>query len=165
MLTQSELRNVLQYDSETGVFVWVNPTTTRVKTGSVAGCLGDDGYMKIQVFGKRYKSHRLAWLYQHGEFPNCEIDHINGNRVDNRISNLRLATSKQNKENVKLKSTNTSGYRGIHWDKERQKWMAYVTSNRKFHNIGRFDDVNDAIKAVTEARNQFFTHRNTGYSS
>lgn len=165
MLTQSDLRNLLRYDTETGVFVWINPASTRVKSGDVAGCLGDDGYLKIGIFGKRYKSHRLAWLYVHGQFPECEIDHINGNRADNRIDNLRLASSKQNKENVKLNAASTSGHRGVHWDKSRQKWLAHVTSNRKFHNLGRFDDVTDAINAVTQARNQFFTHHNTCYSS
>jgi hypothetical protein len=165
MITQFDLQRILSYDPSTGVFTWINPTSNRVRLNDVAGCLGDDGYLKIQLMGNRYKSHRLAWLYCHGEFPEFELDHIDGVRVNNQLSNLRLATSKQNKENVKLKITNTTGYRGIHWDKSRQKWLAHITHNRKFHNLGRFNDINDALKAVITARNQFFTHHNTCYSS
>jgi hypothetical protein len=165
MLTQSQVQHVLKYDADTGVFTWIVPTNTRIKAGDVAGCMNDNGYLRIQVLGKQYKFHRLAWLYVYGQFPDCEIDHVNGNRADNRIENLRLATSKQNKENVKLNSRSTTGYRGVHWDKSRQKWLAHVTSNRKHHNLGRFDDVNDAINAVKQARNQLFSHHNTCYSS
>lgn len=165
MITQSELKEVLSYDEMTGQFVWIKSTSDRIKVGDEAGAIRPDGYRSIQVNGKRTMAHRWAWLYVFGNFPDCEIDHINGNRSDNRLVNLRLATSKQNKENTRLKINNTSGHRGVSWDASREKWLAHVVHNRKFHNIGRFDDIDDAVKAVKEARNQLFTHHLTCYSA
>lgn len=135
-----------------------------MKAGQVAGCLRPDGYVFTQIDKRRYMNHRLAWLYVNGAFPANEIDHINGDRSDNRFVNLRLATSKQNKENTPMRVNNTSGYKGVHWDKSRNKWMAFVVHNRKFHNLGRFDDVNQAALVAKQARDEFFTHHNTTYS-
>jgi hypothetical protein len=165
MITQDELKSVLNYDLNTGLFVWVKPTGDRVKSGQIAGSLRPDGYVFTQINKRRFMNHRLAWLYVNGVWPSDEIDHIDGDRSNNRISNLRPATSKQNKENTSIRSTNTSGHKGVHWDKSRQKWMAFVVHNRKFHNVGRFENVNDAITATKQARDALFTHHNTSYSS
>lgn len=103
-------------------------------------------------------AHRLAWLWVHGELPEHEIDHKNQIRSDNRIGNLRSATSKQNKENAPKRSSNTSGHKGVHWDKTRDKWMAFVVHHRKFHNLGRFEDLGRAIQVADDARLRLFTH-------
>lgn len=165
MITQDQLKHALLYDPDTGLLVWVNPASCRVRAGQTAGCLRPDGYVFTQINKRRYMNHRLAWLYVYGEWPLDEIDHIDGNRSNNKLSNLRIATSKQNKENTRIRLTNTSGHRGVHWDKSRNKWMAFVVHNRKFHNLGRFNDVNDAVTAAKQARDAFFTHHNTSYSS
>lgn len=165
MLTQKRLMEVMSYDSLNGLFTWVKPSSNRVKVNDLAGCVCPDGYIKINVDGKPYKAHRLAWLYITGEMPTHEIDHVDGVRSNNQLVNLRQATSKQNKENTGLKRTNNSGYKGVHWDKARQKWLAFVTHNRKFHNLGRFNDLNEAVIVSKQARDALFTHHNTSYSN
>ena len=160
----NRLNELLTFVPEGGYFVW-NKSTGRMKAGEIAGTLRPDGYVKINIDTIPYMAHRLIWFMTYGEFPDCEIDHINGIRNDNRLENLRLATSKQNKENTRLKINNTSGHRGVSWDASRNKWLAFVVNNRKFHNIGRFDDIDDAVRAVKEARNQLFTHHLTCYSA
>lgn len=154
------LREVLDYDPETGRFVWRISLNARGPAGSVAGTSLPDGYLRIQIDRVPMKAHRLAWLWVHGEMPLCEVDHINRIKSDNRITNLRLATSKQNKENQSLRVTNTSGHKGVHWDKSREKWMAFVVHHRKFKNLGRYDDLNQAIEVAEDARRQLFTHHN-----
>ena len=157
-------KEVLTYVPKGGYFVW-NKSQGRMKAGEIAGTLRPDGYVRINIDCVPYMAHRLVWFLYYGEFPDCEIDHINGARNDNRLENLRLATSKQNKENTRLKINNTSGHRGVSWDASRNKWLAFVVSDRKFHNIGRFDDIGDAVIAVREARNKLFTHHLTSYSA
>ena len=159
-LSLMRLKEVLYYDPLTGHFTWLVSTSNRVKVGNKAGTQGDDGYILINIDGERFRSHRLAWMYMYGNMPDFEIDHINRIRNDNRISNLRLATSKQNKENGGLRSNNTSGHVGVSWDKTREKWMAFVINNRKFINLGRYDDLNRAINAATKGRLTYHTHYN-----
>ena len=110
-------------------------------------------------------AHRLAWLFHYGEWPENHIDHINGDRSDNRICNLREATVKQNGENRKLHKNNTSGYRNVRWKKERNKWEVSIRHNRKLHSIGLFSNLDDAIDAAKKARDQLFTHHDTPHSS
>src|SRR4029450_2313606 len=112
-LTAERLRELLDYDPETGDFTWkVNRRC--VRSGSVAGnvnCV--DGYCYIGVDARRYHAHRLAWLYIKGAWPNDQIDHINGNKADNRFANLRQATHSQNQANGGRYSNNASGYNGV----------------------------------------------------
>lgn len=152
------LKEVLEYDPGTGLFKWIVSLSSRGLVGEKAGTLRPDGYRKINIDGVPYMAHRLAWIFVYGDHPVCEIDHINRIRDDNRIANLRLASSKQNKENSPVKSNNTTGYKGVHWDKSREKWMAFVTHNRKFHNLGRFDDLEHAARVADDARRKLFTH-------
>ena len=165
MITQSELKEVLSYDEMTGQFVWINPKTNRLKIGDVAGWLNNKGYLHIKIGKASYKCHRLAWLYVYGEFPDGQLDHVNGNKNDNRINNLRSVSNKENGENRKLHSSNTSGHRGISWNKKSNKWTATVRHLGQLHHIGQYSVLEDAVKAVKEARNLFFTHHQTCYSS
>lgn len=146
-LTQDALKSHLSYDHETGLFI-------RLRNGRVAGNKRDDGYITIGVNYRRYYAHRLAWLYVHGYMPTTEIDHINQNTSDNRISNLREASKSQNQANVsKMPAKNTSGYRGVYWHKARGKWAAQMMHKGEMLFLGLYSDPVDASNAyVKKAR-------------
>lgn len=161
MVTQSRLRELFNYDSRTGVFSRIiNARGMRNKVGS----LHNGGYLQICVDYKTYLAHRLAWLYVYGELC-VHIDHINGDKLDNRISNLRLATNKQNSENIKLYSNNKSSARGVHFCNRSQKWIARVVHYQRVHYIGSFDSVEEASRAAKTKRDELFTHHKTSHSA
>lgn len=142
MLTQTRLRELLEYDPETGVFRW-RKSSRRGWTGREAGCLkygkGSGDYVLIRIEGETLRASRLAWLYMTGAWPDQDVDHANLNRSDNRWSNLRLATRSQNMANGSLRSNNTSGYRGVTWDAAHSKWRAQVRLGHRNYYCGLFD--------------------------
>ena len=150
MLTQSRLKELLCYESGTGVFTWLNPTSNRVKPGDVAGKSLVRGYQTLSVDGKRYYLHRLAWLYETGSMPEDCIDHIDGNPLNNKISNLRCASRKQNQYNMKRNSANTSGYKGVHFHSGTGKWRAVVSVDNKPKHLGLFQTAIDAAQAYNQ---------------
>lgn len=151
MLTASTVRQLLDYDPETGVFRW-RVRRNGVAAGDVAGCLDQRrGYILIRAGGRLYKAHRLAWFYVHGEWPAVEIDHINCVRDDNRIANLRLATGTQNQANKRLQSNNTSGVKGAFWDRRRGVWHARIRVQGRLKYLGTFRDKADAAEAYRNA--------------
>lgn len=153
-LTQSQLLYVLEYDCNSGLFTWLRPQARRNKKGMIAGCLDKSGYWHIQLFGKTFLAHRLAWLYVTGNWPENQIDHIDRNRSNNSFLNLRAATNSQNCRNSKINSLNTSGIKGVHWNFKMKKWQAYVyVENKKIH-VGTFDSIELANSAVIKARNK-----------
>lgn len=152
------LRSMLHYDPETGIFTWRSKPSKQIKIGDVAGCLGDHGYILIRLRGVLYKAHRLAWFYVYGEWPAAEVDHINGKPADNRLCNLREATRKQNMENVKLNSSNSTGFRGVHFNKKLGKFSATVRHHFKTMNLGHFDTAEEAAKVASAKREELFTH-------
>lgn len=105
------------------------------------------GYIEIGLLGRLYRAHRLAFVYMTGEEPFHNVDHINGNRADNRWKNLRVCNQSQNMGNVGLRKNNTSGHPGVVFDKERGKWRAQIRIGGKKTNLGRFDDFEDAVEA------------------
>lgn len=147
MLTQERLKQLLSYDEATGVFTWRVTRTGSATSGSVAGRGSDRGYIQIMVDGRRIYAHRLAWLYVHGNFPPEEIDHINRQKDDNRIANLRPATVAQNQKNRSVNSNNASGRKGIYWYKRDNKWMAQARLNGKRHYLGVFHTAEAAADA------------------
>jgi hypothetical protein len=151
MLTQEKLRSLLFYDAATGEFTWIS-------SGQKAGCLAKDGYAVIQIERKQYRAHQLAWLYVHGEFLVRQLDHINHIRNDNRIVNLRKVTLSQNSQNQMLTRKNTSGYRGVCWDKDRNKWRADIGVNRKRKYLGHYETKEAAAKVYAKAAAALHTH-------
>lgn len=130
MLTQAELKAVINYDPETGVFKWKKLGKGR-RCSLVAGTVTNKGYIHICIQRKRYLSHVLAWLYTTGEYPTFELDHENRNTIDNRIKNIRRATHSQNLINSKIRTDNASGCPGVCWDRQKLKWKVQITVNNK----------------------------------
>lgn len=159
MVTKARLEELLTYDSETGVFTWLI-SHGRAKVGSTAGC-DCRGYVVIRVDGILYRAHRLAWLYSYGTWPDGEIDHKNRDKSDNRLSNLRVASSRENKQNCGIKRSNKSGASGVWFDRERGKWQATIRANGKRLHLGRYLTASEAAEARLTAEKKYhhFKHR------
>lgn len=150
-MDHEKLKQYLTYSPETGLFHWVAASSDKTKIGDVAGCLRPDGYIKIKIFGKSYLAHRLAWFFVHGVWPEEEIDHINRVRNDNRIENLRSILKRQQQQNMKLTTKNTSGFVGVS-QRKNGKWRAHITIMNKFIALGVFDTPEQASKAYVMAK-------------
>lgn len=151
ILTQERVHELLTYDPKTGYFfnrIWRNP---RSPEGARAGYVNTIGYVIIQVDKQKYGAHRLAWLYMHGVLPTLEIDHINRIRSDNRIANLRLATRKENANNISISVRNTSGRAGVTRHNRDGLWQAQIYFDGKMHYLGCYTDFNDAVAARVAA--------------
>jgi hypothetical protein len=135
-LTQARLQQALHYEPETGVFVWKVANALTTKIGDRAGSINGGGYRQIDVEGKKYKAHRLAWLYVYGYLPK-RLDHKNRDRTDNRIMNLREATRSQNAANSKTQQNNSTGLKGVR--RHGNKWQAVATYNGKRGYFGTYD--------------------------
>lgn len=151
-ITQSRLMCLLNYDEKTGVFRWKISPSNRAAVGSVAGSLHNRGYRQINIDGTPRLAHRLAWLYVYGEFPEDQIDHVNGVRTDNRIANLRKATNAQNNQNQRsAHARNTSGKLGVSIFRN-NKFLAQIGFNGKSHYLGYYDSAEDAHEAYVKAK-------------
>lgn len=141
-MTQDELKSRLHYNPETGVFTWLHnpamPLRWNVRyPGKAAGTFTKLRYVSISIDKKRYYSHRLAFLYVHGYVPE-EVDHVDGNPSNNRLSNLRAANRSVNMKNLRRNSVNKSGTTGVRWDENRKKWCAYIQVDGKRVGAKRF---------------------------
>lgn len=142
-MTLDELRSLLVYESETGLFRWTaNHNSTKPLEGTVAGTVVD-GYIQIKIGGRAYKAHRLAWFYVHGVWPDNQVDHRDQVRSNNRLSNLRSATRAQNAQNVSR--------RGIHQEPS-GRWRARIQVDGKSTVIGHYDSPEAAHAAYIEAK-------------
>ena len=168
-LTSNENRQLIDYNPETGEMYWKirhgehskswNSRYAKTKAFNVSAT---EGYLKGKIKKKNYSAHRIAWLYYYGSFPNGELDHINHDRTDNRIKNLRCVTPSENMKNQKFRCTNTSGTMGVLWDKTRQRWRAQIVSHGKCYNLGRFKNYEDAVAARKKAEKELNFHENHG---
>ncbi len=155
-ITAKRLRQLLDYDPVTGVFRW-KVQRGRVSVGEVAGHIhAKHGRVNIKVGRKLYRAHRLAWLYVHGEWPELDIDHSNGNPSDNRLSNLRQATKTQNQANCGLQKNNKSGLKGVSWHSQNKKWRSEIQINGKRKYLGQFDDPMEAHQRYLEEAIRLF---------
>ena len=161
----SALAGRLRYDPDSGEFTWLQDVKLRhggirVAAGTRAGTELDSGYRVIQVWvngkPKGLREHRLAWWFVHGEFPKSQIDHINGDRRDNRIANLRLATNSQNMANRKLNANSKSGVKGVCFHAGSQRWRARLQVNGKRIHLGDYKNKEAAEIAYEAAAKRHF---------
>ena len=161
-ITADRLRALIHYDPDTGVFTWLRRESGRWNTryaGSVAGCDVDCGGRTrrrlIAIGSKQLKAHRLAWLYMTGEWPVHEIDHIDGDALNNRWSNLRQATHQQNRSNNAAYLSNKLGVRGV-TRHANGRYRAVIDPNGKRVHLGYFTDLEDARRARLDAERRYF---------
>jgi hypothetical protein len=158
-LTQSQLKELLHYDPDTGIFTNLVTRNGRALIGDQAGYLRPTGYVIITLNYKRYRAHRLAWLYMYGVWPKDQLDHINRVSHNNRIANLREVSNSENQQNSGIQTNNTSGHKGVSWIKGRRKWHAKIRLNNNFIHLGIFINLDDAVAARKQAEEQLHTHR------
>lgn len=154
-LTVEYFNQIFTYHKESGVFTR-NTASGRNKAGSTTGSILPCGYVYLTINGKKFIAHRVAWLLTYGEVPSGEIDHINGVKTDNRIENLRIASTKQNQENRKIaQATNSTGLLGV--SKFRKIWRARITVDGKEIHLGLFKTPEEAHNAYLEAKRKLHT--------
>ena len=147
-LTAAQLRSRLSYNPVSGDLRWLNGP----RAGKVAGCVcRSTGYVHIKLNGYQYLAHRLAWLHHYGEWPAGECDHRDRKRSNNAVANLRECTPTQNRANAKLKTTNSSGFKGVCFDKRVSKYRAEIMVGGKKKWLGYFQDSADASLAYQAA--------------
>jgi len=150
LLNQQIVMSLLSYDKDTGTFIWIIKGRYNHRTGCVAGYLNTDGYQYIKYKDKNFKAHRLAWLYVYGEWPNGHIDHVNGTRNDNRISNLRVVSYREN--NLNQKMHREGRLPGCFYEKRWKRWQSNIQLNGQHLYLGLFD-------TEQEASNAYFTYK------
>ena len=154
-LTVTRLRELVSYNAETGDFTY-NMARSPIRVGDIANSRDKDGYIVIMIDGRRYKAHRLVWLYEYGRWPPDQLDHINGITSDNRLINLREASHLENMRNRGKPRTNTSGLKGACFHKNRNYWIAQIKNNGKNIHLGCFDSAEEAHAAYRNAAQKIF---------
>jgi len=157
VITQKEAKERLEYNAETGVLTW-KKKGHGVSVGNQAGGVRSDGYVCIKLDYRGYLAHRIIWLWVYGEFPDGEIDHINHNREDNRLENLRVVSTQGNAKNRSRAAINTSGVTGVSWNKKEKKWMSYIQRRR----LGSYVDFFEAVCIRKSAEKKYNFHENHG---
>ncbi len=155
-LTADFVRSILDYGPQSGEFRWRERANAPKEwntryAGRIAGTINKDGYRQIKIGHKLYYAHRLAWLVVTGEWPQHEIDHPNDERANNRFADLREATHSQNAHNRGAYGNNTTGFKGVHWEKSRNRWRASIQKNGKQIMLGRFATIEEARAAYDVA--------------
>ncbi len=161
-LTPKNIKDIFDYDHETGLLRWKINRGRNIKLGSVTGSVNSEGYLQSTFCGKKYKTHRLIFTWVNGRWPKAEIDHANGIRTDNRISNLREVSRSENRKNLRLIKTNTSGYIGVSWNKDCHKWRATIQADNKKIHLGYFIHLSNAIQVRKTASVKYGFHKNHG---
>ena len=171
------LRKVLTYDPNTGILTWLPRPKEHFKTHAAfirwnklhagkpafaSGKVGD--YKTGALDGVNYMAHRIAWAHVYGDMGSKEIDHINGDRSDNRLQNLRAVSRLQNTQNRKLNSISKSGVCGVEWHQQCRKWKAYINANKRRVYLGVYVNLEDAIAARKAAEVKYGFHPNHGRS-
>lgn len=150
------VRELLNYSTDTGIFTWRIRRGGVARVGQIAGSDNGEGYLRIRIDGTKQLSHRLAWLYVHGVWPEYDIDHINGVRSDNKISNLRCATRSENAQNQSSehRKKNGIGLIGVSLHKATKKFQASIKIKGKQYHLGLFKTPNDAHEAYLLEKNK-----------
>lgn len=172
-LSPEMMRDLVDYDPVSGSFTWkprrphhfdegghsaahICARWNSRFAGKSAGTRDRYGYGIITIYCVHYRCARVAWCILTGQWPTNEIDHINCDTGDDRAANLREATTSENHGNIRLQSNNTSGFKGVSWDKIRGKWQANIKKNGRMFNLGRFDRKEDAASAYEHAARSMF---------
>lgn len=164
--SQERLRELLNYDPETGVFTNRISRGGRAQAGAVVGTIASCGGLQLMVDKRVYKAHRLAWMYHHGIDPgSLQIDHINGNRADNSIQNLRLTDPVGNQRNRRMSSVNKSGVTGVRWNERLSKWHARIAVDGKCRHLGYYTDFDEAVATRKQAELDYGYHPNHGLTA
>lgn len=161
MLTQQRLKSQINYCPDSGTFTWIVARKGVSKDKECGRISKGHGYREICIDNKLYRAHQLAFLYMNGVFVDSEIDHINRDKTDNKWCNLRPCTKSQNAANVGLKKSNTSGAKGVVWDKSRNKWRVQIRINGKKTNLGRYENFEEAVEVSKKALEKQFGEFNT----
>lgn len=143
--------SVLDCDTVSGLITWKTKYCQKIVVGAEAGVVDRHGYRVICVDGLKYGAHRVVWAFAHGDWPPSELDHKDGNPLNNSLSNLRVAERAQNLRNQGLRKTNSSGYKGVSWNKTYRKWQARIQVDKKQIWLGLFDTVEDAAEQYKQA--------------
>jgi hypothetical protein len=152
LITAEWLRSTLAYDQETGIFTWLT-AEGGVCIGSTAGNVNSNGYAVVGLKGVKYRQHRLAWLHVHGQWPQHTIDHIDGNRTNNQINNLRMVPQSINMQNRRTASKNSvSGVLGVYFSARRNGYMASIKTSEKQKRRGPYKSVDRAQQAYLEMK-------------
>lgn len=152
MITKNQLNQLFTYSD--GQLFYKNPTSIKFKTGDLAGYLSSGKYWKIGINRKAYRLHRIIFMMHYGYLPPM-IDHIDGNKLNNCIENLRETNKSTNQLNMKLKTDNKSGFKNVHWNKQRNQWAVHVRIDGKQKYLGLFKDLELADLVAQEARNKY----------
>ena len=156
-LSIEDIKSNLIFDPETGVFSSLKSTSKR-KAGEPCGTTTRDGYQMIFVGGKQRLAHRVAWAYVYGHWPNGYIDHKNGVRSDNRISNLAVVSKSENGQNLKMLVTNKSGFKGVSFDPRVKTWRATITIHKKRISLGSYATPEEASVAYIDGAKRYHTN-------
>lgn len=154
-----------RYDPSTGRLYWRVTNSNRAVAGSEVAAVRNWGYVGVRLHGKTYQAHRVIWdMMNPGDKlePGDEIDHIDHNRENNLLANLRKTSRKENSRNLSLARNNTSGTTGVRFDKSRSKWRAEIKVKKQVIHLGRFDTIEEAVTARKEAERKYGFHENHG---
>lgn len=156
-ITLARVKELVEYDPATGAFTMLTPPDASDFfkyrwAGRKLGTWNDKGYFLLRLDGRYWRAHRIAWLIMTGRMPTLEIDHIDGNRGNNRFSNLREVSHRENAQNLKINTRNTSGYLGVSFFKKTKQWEATIMVDQVSFKLGIFNTAEDASAAYLEAK-------------
>jgi hypothetical protein len=154
-LTHQRLKELVSYDKETGNF-FRNVPVANIKAGLVVARPAKNGYVRMHIDGHLYYLHRLAWFYEHNEWP-IAIDHIDGNKQNNKIENLRSATYGQNMQNTSAKTKAASGFKGAYFHPKTKNWQSKIMLDGKTKSLGYYKTPEEAHQAYIDGKNKFHT--------
>ena len=152
LIDSDMVRELFEYDSNTGILL---------RDGKEAGYVDNRGYRRVKIYGKPYRSHVIAWLYFYGSLPNNQIDHINGDKINNSISNLRDVSQSENNRNAKLRCDNKTGQVGVYL-RDNGKYGAVINYKKEREYLGSFELIEDAVAARVDAQRRLEFHENHG---
>ena len=152
IITQDYVKQLFEYRD--GNLYWKNSPARNVRPGSIAGYMQSEGYRSVKINNKQFKAHRIIFLMFYGWLPE-KVDHKDGDTLNNKIENLRFATSSENSFNAKKRADNKSGVKGVYWNKECKRWAVQISINNKHKYFGLYKDLELADLVAQEARDKY----------